>query len=106
MTGHWERDGEEFYDLDEMWDYVRDNEYYLDDVDFERWLNDVFTAAQIVFSLKDAEFTEALWLDYLERFEDAVWSPSVQDKPIEGKNYWYGPNGDFEFKWIEDEEEE
>ena len=30
MSGHWERDGEEFYDLDEMWDYIRDNEEYFD----------------------------------------------------------------------------
>ena len=104
MTGHWEKDGEEFNNIDEMWDYIRDNEYYFDDVDFERWLNDNFTAANIVFELKDAEFAESVWLDYLENFEDSVWAPDVQDKPVEGFNYYYGPHGEFEFKWVEDEE--
>ena len=106
MTGHWERDGEEFHNLDEMWDYIRENEYYFDEVDFERWLNDNYTAAQIVFDLRDAEFTESLWLDYMEKYEDAMWVPAVQDALIEGEDYCYGPNGEYEFKWIEDTEEE
>jgi hypothetical protein len=106
MTGHWERDGEEFNNIDEMWDYIRDNEYYFDDVDFERWLNENFTAAQIVFELKDAEFAESVWLDYLENFEDSVWAPDIQDEPVEGFDYHYGPHGEFEFEWVEDEEEE
>ena len=109
MTGHWERDGKEFNNIDEMWDYVRDNEYYFDDVDFERWLNENFTAAQIVFDLcnrNQNHSAEYISLEYCEAFEDAVWAPDVQDKLIEGSDYCYGPHGDFEFKWIEDEEEE
>lgn len=109
MTGHWERDDEEFQDLDEMWDYIKDNEYYFDEVDFERWLNDNFTAAQIVFDLENRNpnhSAEYISMEYYEAFEDAVWAPDVQDKIIEGKDYSYGPHGEFEFEWVEDEEEE
>lgn len=108
MTGHWERDGEEFNDIDEMWDYIKDNEYYFDDVDFERWLNDNYTAAQIVFDMmgRDMCSVETLSLEWMEEFENAMWAPDVQDALIEGKDYCYGPNGEFEFKWVEDEEDE
>ena len=108
MSGHWERDGEEFYDLDEMWDYIRDNEEYFDEVDFERWLNRNFTAAQIVFDImgRDTCSAECISLEYMEEFEDAMWAPDVQDKLIEGKDYYYGDCGEFEFKWVEDEDED
>ena len=108
MSGHWERDGEEFYDLNEMWDYIRENEEYFDEVDFERWLNNNFTAAQIVFDLCNRNpnhSAEYISLEYMEEFEDAMWAPDVQDKLVEGKDYYYGDCGEFEFKWVEDEDD-
>lgn len=106
MEGHWERDGEEFHDLDEMWDYIRDNEEYFDEVDFERWLNNNYTAAQIVFDImgRDMCSAEYISLEYMEEFENAMWAPDVQDELVEGKDYHYGDCGEFEFKWVEDEE--
>ena len=53
MTGHWEYDDEWFYDKDAMWEYIRDNDY-LDDMDFERWINAVYSASQIFCRFGDA----------------------------------------------------
>ena len=107
MEGHWERDGDEFYDLDEMWDYIRDNEEYFDEVDFERWLNEHYLAAQIVWMSTDEDVErEGLWIWLQEEFENSMWAPDVQDALIEGQNYCYGPYGEFEFKWIDDIEGE
>ena len=108
MSGHWERDGEEFHNLDEMWDYIRDNENYFDEVDFERWLNDNFTAAQIVWRSVDDDIkgSDGLWLAMQEEFEDCEWSPRFQDSLEEGYDYNYGPCGEFEFKWVEDDEDD
>ena len=107
MTGHWERDGEEFHNLDEMWDYIRDNEYYFDEVDFEKWLNEHFTAAQMVWrSTDDHGEVHDLYLEMMEEFEDAMWAPDVQDEPFEGYDYYYGPFDEFEFIWVEDTDED
>ena len=43
---------------------------------------------------------QTISLEYMEEFEDAMWAPDVQDKPIEGKDYYYGDCGEFEFKWV------
>ena len=105
MTGYWTYDdtGIECEDPDDMWEYIRENEYYSDDLDFERWLDDNYRASQIMWRLKDAEFTETVMLELDEEFEEEVWSPSAQKAPEEGKDYDY--NG-FLFKWAEAEEED
>ena len=108
MSGHWERDGEEFHDLYEMWDYIRENEYYYDDIDFERWVNEVYSASRVIYELNDAlrdegaAGVETRLLQFYDDFEDDMWVPSAQDKPIEGYDYCYGPAGEFEFKWVDD----
>lgn len=109
MTGYWIYDGHgEFNSLEEMWDYIRDNECYFDEVEFERWLNNNYTAAQIVFDLdrRNPNHTaEYISLEYYEAFEDAMWAPDVQDALVEGEDYYYGPNGEYKFEWIEEVEE-
>ena len=111
MTGHWERDGEEFHDLDEMWDYIRDNEYYFDEIDFERWVNELYSASRVLYELnsafeeRGASGVEGRLLEFYEEFEEDMWFPESQDEPIEGYNYHYGPADEFEFEWVEDDED-
>ena len=108
--GYWTYDDQgEFHDLYEMWDYIRDNEYYFDEIDFERWVNDVYSASRVIYELNEAmqergaAGIEERLLEFYDDFEDDLWSPSSQDDLIEGRDYHYGPNGEFEFKWISEE---
>lgn len=104
MTGHWTYDdtGIECEDLDDMWEYIRDHEYYSDEIDMERWLDDHYHASQIWWRLKD-ESAGQVYIDLIDEFEEDVWWPSAQDDPVEGEDYDY--NG-FLFKWVETEEED
>ena len=108
MSGHWERDGEEFHNLEEMWDYIRENEDYFDEVDFEKWLNEHYLAAQIVWLSEDDDVKRygSLWLWLQDEFENSEWIPSAQNDPEKGYDYHYGPCGEYEFEWVEDEEED
>ena len=73
----------------------------LDEVDFERYLDDMFTAAQIVFSAKDFKSADEMWLYYWDCFTDSCYHEVGE--PVEGQDFWFcGVN----FKWIEEEEEE
>lgn len=100
----------EFHSLDDMWDYIRDNEIYFDEVDFERWINDNYTAATVVFDLdRESENKSVVdvWLEYVDAFEEDNWYPEAQDEDlVEGYDYHYGPHGEYTFKWVETEEEE
>lgn len=102
MTGHWEYQGtgREFRTLDEMWEYINEHEYWFDDYDFEHWVNENYTAMEV---LRDSEERSNLMLDLVEEFEEAVWLPSVQPDPMEGEDYWY--NDEFDFTWVDDDEE-
>lgn len=105
MTGHWEYDREWFYDKDAMWEYIRDNDY-LDDIDFERWINRKYSAAQIFSCFGDAlderrpNAAEAVWYDIYDEFLDDYYGT---EEPIEGEDFEFC---DLTFKWVEDEEEE
>lgn len=102
--GYWTYNGEGHYEtLEEMWEYISENEYYLDEVDFERWIDENYRATQIVWMLKDHTYSENLSLELLDEYEDDTWSPAHMDDPIEGENYDY--NG-FEFEWVDEEDEE
>ena len=105
MTGHWEMEGlgYEFEGEDAKHDMFEQilEEGILDEVDFERYLNDTYTAAQIVFSMRDFESADDAWINYWDCFTDSCWHEAGE--PVEGEDF------DFcgvRFKWIEDEEEE
>lgn len=105
MTGHWTYDdtGAELHSLDEMWDYIRDHEYYSDELDLERWLDEKYSASQIWWRLKDSN-AEEVYLELIDEFEEEVWWPSAQPAPTEGEDYCY--NNSFDFTWVEEEEED
>lgn len=105
MTGHWEYDNTWFDTKDEMWEYIRENDY-LDDIDFERWINAKYSAAQIFSYFGDAmnerkpNAVEAVWYDIYDEFLDEHYDTG---EPVEGEDFEFC---DLVFKWIEDEEEE
>lgn len=110
MTGHWEYkryDGRaiEFKNEDEMKDFVLDNNF-LDDVDYERWVNDNFTPARILWMLNDA------LEDYPGSAAEIV-SNEIYDEFLDDMVYRHvaTEGEDFEicdavFKWVEDEEDD
>lgn len=105
MTGHWEMEGcgYEFSGEDakrDMFEQIME-EGVLDEVDFERYLNDVFTAAQVVFSARDFRSADEMWLHYWDCFTDSCYHEVGE--PVEGSDFWFcGVN----FKWVEDEEDD
>lgn len=103
-NGYWTYDGEGHYEtLEEMWEYIRDNEYYSDELDFERWIDENYRASQIAWMLKDEKYSEAVLLDLMDQFEEEIYSPKNMDDPIEGEDYDY--NG-FTFEWVDEDEDE
>lgn len=104
MTGHWtyEDTGCELHGKDEMWEYIRDHEYYADDIDFERWVDDNYRASQIIWRVKEMKDAADAVLDLWDEFEEEVWYRNIDD-PVEGEDFDY--NG-FIFKWVEEEEED
>lgn len=101
MNGYWTYDGEGHYEtLDEMWDYIRENKQYFDELDFERWIDDNYRASQIAWMLKDEKYSEAIMLDLMDEFEKDVWFPENVCEPVEGQDCDY--NG-FIFEWMDEE---
>lgn len=106
MTGHWEMEGYGYefepnkYVKRDMFEQVLE-EGVLDEVDFERYLNDEFTAAQIVFSAKDFKSADELWMYYWDCFTDSMFYDVGE--PVEGQDFCFC---NVDFKWIEDEEED
>ena len=97
-------DPTKFYGKKQMWEYIRDNEYYADDLDFERWLDNEYSASQIVWRLRDNSHADEVLLDLYDEFEEKVWWDDVGELEY-GKDFDY--NG-FEFLFIpiEDDDED
>lgn len=106
MTGHWEMEGYGYefepneYVKNDMFEQILE-EGVLDEVDFERYLNDMFTPAHIVFSAKDFKSAGDLWIHYWDCFTDSCYYEVGE--PVEGEDFSFcGVN----FKWIEEEDDE
>lgn len=101
MSGHWEYKGEEFENENEMARYSVSNESYLDPYEFYEWLDNTYEASDIIQMLMDCEFSESVYIDLLDEFND--WRVKNAEDAKPGEDYEFG---EFEFKWVEDEEEE
>lgn len=103
--GHWEYyNGDGYFKtLEEMWEYIRDNGMYYDEVDIERYLNNRYTGTQMLLEIRDAGTYEALIDKLMDEYESDIWIPEVQEALVEGENYDYNGIG---FNWVEDEEDE
>lgn len=103
MNGHWEYDDEWFYTKDEMWEFIRDNDY-LDDIDFERWINFVYTPMRLYTLIGDAlggkDDIERIWYDIYDEFLDDYYG---NENPIDGEDFEFC---DLVFKWVDEREEE
>lgn len=102
MTGHWTYEGsdEEFYNKDEMWQYIRENEYYYDELDFERWLDDNYSASQIYYRARDDGAEQAIY-DLMDEFDDDWYDDAGE--PTEGEDFDFN---DFIFTWVEADDNE
>ena len=103
-NGYWTYNGEGHYEtLEEMWEYIVENEYYMDDVDIERYIDDNYTGAGMFYAIKEAGSYEALLEEIIEGYESENWYPEAQATPTEGEDYDY--NG-FTFEWVDEDEDE
>lgn len=95
-------------DKEEMTEYLRDNCTTVDDVDFERWLDEEYRASQIVWMFRDGMFRdgtfctasrreEAIIMDLWDECEEA-WIDEAGD-PVEGEDFDF--NG-YVFEWMEE----
>lgn len=100
MSGHWECEGNEFEDEYDMARYAIDNESYSDPEEFYDWVDSEYDASDIVRMLRDAQFCDSVYIDLEDEYND--WRVKNADEAKRGRDYEFG---EFEFKWIEDEEE-
>ena len=90
-----------FHNLTEMWEYIKETQYIVDDYDFECWMNRNYSVSEVLDMFKEIRDYQEVVLTLYESYEDDVWSPSNQPSLVEGENYDY--NDMFTFMWVDDE---
>ena len=98
--GHWECDGEEYCSEDEVREAVLER---IDDdpYAFEVWLDDNYSASELLSKVSDCEFASSVQVDLWSEFEQDTLDE--MGMPVEGEDFI---TDYMDFKWVEDEDEE